>query len=280
MNGRPDRNRFQGRVNPKTAHGIVNGREPLAENGGDRTAVQVDVADAASAHLVKDGPGDHVARRQVGRRMVMGHESFLAVVDQVGALPSHRFRDQETGRAGDVKNGGVKLNEFKVRQDRPGPVGGRHPVAGGNRRIGGLLVKLADAAGRQDGGGGPNNQQGAFLPFIKKSSDHVVAGGKQVDQKVAFPNLDLPGLEHPGGKGTDQFRPAAVSGGVNYPRGRVAALPGEGQLPSLAVKGSAEFQEFGDAFRPLLHQEPGRRLRNQAGAGSNRILEVVFKGVA
>ena len=59
------------------------------------------------------------------------------VIDQVGALASHRFRHQERFPAGQGQDGGVELHEFAIGDRRAGPDGHRHPVGRRAGRVGG-----------------------------------------------------------------------------------------------------------------------------------------------
>ncbi len=51
---------------------------------------------AVHFHLVVDGPGDDVARRQVLQRVVALHEGRAVAAPQDRAFAAHRFGDQES----------------------------------------------------------------------------------------------------------------------------------------------------------------------------------------
>ena len=116
------------RVDAAAHAGGEDGRELLGEVRAHGFA-RIEEGAAAGGALGVDGAGDHVARRQLGVRMVAGHEPLAVGVDQHGAFAAQRLGGQRRGVAADVDGRGVELHEFGVgdqragqrRQPRPSP---------------------------------------------------------------------------------------------------------------------------------------------------------------
>ena len=95
---------------------------------------------------------DQVARGQLTRRVIPGHEALAIGIDQMRALTAQRLRQQKPRRARDIQRGGMELHEFQVGHLRARVPRQRHAVAGGDRGVGGVAKHLAGAAGgEQDG---------------------------------------------------------------------------------------------------------------------------------
>ena len=86
-----------------------------------------------------------------------GHEGDALLVPQHGALAPQRLRQQRPGHGRVVEGRGVELHELDVGHGRAGRQGHRHPVAGGQRRVGGDGEQLAGAAAGQHDVAGPHD---------------------------------------------------------------------------------------------------------------------------
>ena len=112
--------------------------------------------------------------------MLPDHEALPGAVEQVPALAPYGFTDQRQLTADarpEIEDGGVELDEFDVAEPRAGAQRDGHPVAGGDRRIGGHRVHLADAArGQDDGPGahGTHTAAGALAEHVQR--DPATAG--------------------------------------------------------------------------------------------------------
>ena len=108
--------------------------------------------DAGYLHLVVDGAGDDVARRQREPGVVFVHELVALKVLQDGAGAPHSLGDEEGGFFGRVvERRGVELHELQVSQHAAGAVNHGHAVAGGDDGSGGGGIDIAHAAGGQEG---------------------------------------------------------------------------------------------------------------------------------
>ena len=101
-------------------------------------------------HLTDDRAADDVARREFAPFVVIGHKAVAVFVDEPSAFAAHRFGDETAAPPGDVKNGRVKLDEFKVATDRSGAKRHRDAVAARDVRIRRFSVNLSETAGCQD----------------------------------------------------------------------------------------------------------------------------------
>ena len=106
-------------------------------------------------HALKNGAADNIARGEVGHRVLARHDAVAVAVAQHGARAAHDFADQEARGSGDVERGRMELYELAVRETRASAEAQRLAVTAGARRVGGLAVDLAGAAGR-------NNHRGCF----------------------------------------------------------------------------------------------------------------------
>ena len=75
------------------------------------------------------------------------NEALSAGIDQPGAFPSQRFRQQESWGTLDVERGRMELDELKVGDTSTGLEGDGDAVAGGDRGIRRLAKHLSRAAG-------------------------------------------------------------------------------------------------------------------------------------
>ena len=114
-------------------------RIEMGERQGHRAASALDLA--------RDAAGDDVARRQIARRMVRGHERLAARVDQPRAFSAQRLGNEKSRGARHVERRGMELDELEIGDARTRVVGERDAVARRHDRIGRLAKYLAGAAG-------------------------------------------------------------------------------------------------------------------------------------
>ena len=102
-------------------------------------------------HFAIDGPRHHIAWRQIGQRMVPGHECPAVARPQHRAFAAQRLAQEKRLGLGMVEAGGMELDELEVRERRSGAIRHGQAIAGGHVGIRGVEVDLAAAAGRQHG---------------------------------------------------------------------------------------------------------------------------------
>ena len=206
-------------------------------------------------HLEVDGPGHDVPRGQIAAGVVVLHELLAVQAAEHRALPAQGLGDEEPLGPGVIQAGGVELDELQVRHPRPGPVGHRHAVPGGDVRVGGVQVHLPATARSQDGGlglerdhrtvvGGEDVGPPAGFAVLGGSPGHA-RGEDQVHGEEVLQHGDVAAGGHRGQERLLHRGPGAV-GGVDDASLGVAAFATQLEVP---VAGAAELD-------PHLHQLP------------------------
>ncbi|MNN18905.1 hypothetical protein D3C81_1321250 [compost metagenome] len=96
VRGRHDRDRLVRDVDAQFQAARVDRREVFLQEGFGLVAdVQVDAVQAALLHLEVDRARDHVARRQLGTLIVLGHEAGAVGQLEQPAFAAHRLGNQE-----------------------------------------------------------------------------------------------------------------------------------------------------------------------------------------
>ena len=133
----------------RAAHGrqIVGNRVGKSSIAG---GVEPEVVEAAVDEPAADRPGHDVARREVGERVLVGHERDAVLVAQDRALAAQRLGEQRPRHRRVVQRGRVELHELDVGDRDTGPQRHRDAVAGRERRVGGDREALPGATGRDD----------------------------------------------------------------------------------------------------------------------------------
>src|SRR5439155_14021417 len=96
------------RVEPDRLARAPDRGEPRRETV-DTGGVEPQVVEAALVQTTADRARDNVARREVGERVLRGHERFTVVVAQDRALTTQGFREQRTRHRGMVERRRVEL---------------------------------------------------------------------------------------------------------------------------------------------------------------------------
>ena len=258
---RRDRQELGRRVEPELAAARHDGREPLLEELlAQVTGVEEDVVLARLLHPVDDGPGDHVARREVRERVTSLHEPHAVAVDQEGALAAHGLGDERLLAARprtEPQHGGVELHELDVGHHRAGPQRRRHAVAGRDRRVGGRRVDLPEAAGGQHDRTGHGGADAVHLALADDVQRHAADAGlvvlQQVHDERVLDHLDagvvLDAVQR-GDEGAGDLLAGGVPAGVGDPVPVVAALAGQLELALVVeVELGTEGDELADPRR-------------------------------
>jgi hypothetical protein len=150
-----------------------------------------------------------------------------------------RLGDQGARRARDVEAGRVKLDELEVSDGCACPNGHRQAVAGRHRRVGGLAIDLAGAAGREQHARRPEGDEFTALRLGQDPRHPAALGGEQVDGEGVREGGDpLVGAQRIGERPLD-LDARGVALGVEDSRERVAALA---RAAPAAVGGSIELR--------------------------------------
>jgi len=227
---RHDGDGLLGHVEAVLPAGGVDVREaPLQERRALVGDVEIGAGVAADLHLVVDGAGDDIARRQLGARIVALHERLARAVEQPRAFAAHGFADEERFRFGVEEAGRMELHEFHVADFEARAPGHGDAVARGDVGIAGVEVDLAGAAGGQqrvrrahgeDFVRGPVEEIGADAGVVAR---HLQPAGRdQVDRQGVFEHLHggLPADAR--GQDADDFRAGEIAAVQDAPDGMAA----------------------------------------------------------
>ena len=108
--------------------------------------VKIDVVLASLLHLVVNGTGDHVARRQRQARVILLHELLTSQVAQYAAVAAHGFGDQEGGTiAGMIQGRGMELDKLHVLDSTLGTIDHGDTITSSYQRIGRGAVNRTNA---------------------------------------------------------------------------------------------------------------------------------------
>ena len=113
--------------------------------------IQVNAIQPAFLHFKVDRAGDDITRRKLRARVVPGHETGPIGEFQHAAFSAHRLADEKRLGMRMIKTGGMKLDEFHVRDAATRPPSHGDAVAGGGIGIGCVEIYFARAARRQHG---------------------------------------------------------------------------------------------------------------------------------
>src|SRR5580765_1490977 len=114
--------------------------------------IEENISCSRPPHLGDDRAGNDIPGSKLGALIVIGHEPLTVFILEQSALAAHRFGEQESRSVFKAQGSRMKLDELHIRHLGPGKVCHRHTVAGGNRRIGRMLIKLACTARAHDHG--------------------------------------------------------------------------------------------------------------------------------
>ena len=254
--------------------------------------VEVHTVQAVFFHLEVDGARHHVARREFGARVVVGHKAVCPKVwwqQQAAAFAAHSLGDEEVFDVRVVQAGRVKLDELHVGHPAARAPGRGDAVAGGGVGVGGVEVHLARAAGGQNGVAGAEG-----LDLVPVHIQHIgpvaawrcvgrctgqLAAGDQVDQHVVLE-------EHDVGVGPRAFtqrglhRRASGVGHVHDAPVAVTTLARQVQLAVLGGKGHTHLAQPGNRRGGVFHGEAGGLQITQAGSGHQGVVHVGCVAVA
>ncbi len=238
---------------------------------------------AALGDLLLHAAGDDVARGEVldGGRVAL-HEPLAGDVAQDRALAARALgeQDAETGEAGRVE-----LEELHVLQRQALAPDDAHAVAGQGVRVGGGLVDLAEAAGREDHGLGLEDVQVAGGEFVgDHAGDLRVAVGvlhrDEVEHVELVEEVDAE-LDAVLEQRLQDHVAGAVGGVARAAHGRLAVVGGvaaEAALVDLALGRAVERQahvlEVDDRVDRLFREDLGRVLVDEVVAALDGVERV------
>jgi len=233
-----------GQVISKAQASLEDSREPPPDEIGVAMAqIEIHEVQPATLHLGIDRSRNHVARRQLGVRMVALHERGAVGQFQNRALAAKRLRDEKGLGGGMIQAGGMELIELEVCDRRARPIRHRDTVARRDVGVGGVEIDLAGAACRQHRGA-----RNHFADFVSVAVERIDApacarlsrGGsldQQIDRDMIFQSADV----GPRGSGLGQRTHYFAAGQVL--RMKHAAMA----MPTLLTQVVLEFAVVGSA---------------------------------
>ena len=251
------------------------------------TRVEPHVGVPGLDHPSGDRLRDDVAGGEVRQLVDALHEAATVPVDEERTLAPHRLGDQRLLAAGvraEPHHGRVELHELQVTQYGAGSVGHRHPVAGRDRRVGGLGEHLTESAAGQDDGPAPDGADAVTLALAHHvegdPGDATIVGEQQVDSEGVLDDLDLGRARHGGDQGPLDLGARGVAAGVGDPVAVVAALAGEAELAvRVQVEVRAERDQLPHRLGALGDQDPDRLGVARPRACDQGVLLVLRRGV-
>jgi hypothetical protein len=102
------------------------------------------------------------------------HEALEVDVAKNATLAAQGFAEWETWRAFDGQSGGVELHELQITKDSAGFARNRYAITGGDFRIGGIAVKLAESSSGEQNCASTELVAGAIVLVEKVKAYNVV----------------------------------------------------------------------------------------------------------
>ncbi|MNO74037.1 hypothetical protein D3C76_650220 [compost metagenome] len=269
---------------------LVDGREVLDDEIRRLVAdIQIHAVGAEPLHLVVDGAGDYVPRRQFGPLVEVRHKAAAVGTAQIGPFPAQGFGQQEVGIIGVEQAGGVELVELQVRHPAAGAPRHGDAVPRAHVRVGGVLVHLGGAAGGQCHETGADHLDLLDVAVPDIGAEHPVArqvqlaGGDEVDRVEALHQADV-GV---GADLIDQGELHRLAGGVRRVEdAAMAVTPFSGQVIVgfplgilFLIEGHALLDQPLDGVAGVAGGELHHGRVTQPGAGVERVAHMGFDAV-
>ena len=169
------RNRFTGNVDPQLHAAGIDGGEVFDNELRRFVAdVQIDALGPEPFHLMVDGAGDDVTRRQFGTGIEAGHKACPVGQFQYTALATHRLGNQKAFGLGMIQAGRMELVELHVGHAATCAPGHGDPVAGGEIGIAGIEIDLAGTAAGKHHERGLKNRHMARVAIEYIGTQHSI----------------------------------------------------------------------------------------------------------
>ncbi len=287
MRGGGHRDRLRDGVDAVGAAGGEDRREPLLPHlGAEVPGVEVHVLGALELHLPGDRLGDDVAGRQLGQFVLTEHETGAGGVHEVGSLAPHRFGHQRLlalGAGAEEQDGRVELDEFEVGHLGARPERQGHPVARGDRRVGGGGEDLPHAAGGEHHGRSVDGAHAVVLALahdVQGDALGTAVGIREQVQDQGVLDDAQGGRTHRLDERAGDLGARRVTAGVRDATAVVAALTGQrdrSRVGGVEVRAGVDQPAYG--VGALGDQGADRRRVAQPRTGDQGVVEVLLGGV-
>ena len=174
----------------------------------------------------------------------------------------------------------MKLDEFRVANERVQPGRPGYCLAAIAGRIRGRRVQPADAAGGDNGGAGGDFAPGAAAILRQHAAAAAITARQQPAPEPAFADLDMGRGPGRGGQGFDDGLTGQVAVDAGHACPRMRGFPG--QCPAsvgVVVEGDAERLQRAHLVGAGLGQQPGGGFVRKPGAGGNGVGGVQLRTV-
>jgi 3-dehydroquinate synthase len=278
VRGRPHRNPIAREVEARPPAHFRNQRKPFVDEVRVQTVQrQIDGLVRAAA-FTHDRARDAIARREITRRFVSGHERLARRIDELRTFSTQRLREEKPRLSLDHQRRGMKLNKLEIDDCRAGAVRHRDTISRRNLRVCGFVIHLPCTAGCEQHRSGNCGDQLAVTR--QKSSTHAAIG---IDHEINHARVIA--RRHAGQAG----RPFPENA-TDLPPGCVACMkhaPGTvGRFHrerEFSIRCAVELNSPGDQFahepRPILDENlDGVRIA-QAITGGDRVGRVQLRRV-
>ncbi len=202
--------------------------------------------------------------------MVIQHECLAGCIHQPGALATERFRQKKSRRVLHVEHGGMKLDELHVGHARSRAVRQSRAVSASDGGVGGLLIHLARATGRQQRRAGAH--QSGLAALVDEADTCAAAafdngaGGQRVLQ-----HLDLCSGSRPFPQHASDF-PARRVAGMQHAPDAVRALRSQGRTAArVEIESRAPLEQLQRVPRPAFGEHADRVLVAETVTGGEGI---------
>jgi hypothetical protein len=245
--------------------------------------VEIDAVDAEPLHLVVDGAGDDVPRREFCLRVEAVHEALAVREPQDAPLTAHGLGDEKALGARVIEAGGVELVELEIGHAASGAPGHGDAIARRGVGVGGVEIGLARTSRSQHHEACREEIHRALLDIQHIGPAAATLARDQVDGDVAFEDLDV--------RMTLRLFDQRVRNRASGRIGRVddaamAVAAFHGQVEVLVAIGRDEFGEAHakihqplDALAAVAHSETHDVLVAESGACLESVLDVCVDAV-
>ena len=223
----------------------------------DRGGVEPEVVEVAFDEATADRLGHDVTGREVGQRVLVGHERHAAFVAQDRALAPQRLGEERARHRRVVQRGGVELHELEVGDRGAGAHGHGDAVAGGEGGVGGDGEALTGAARRDEHVASPHRRRTLGRDPVDPHDAAVLE--QELGSQPAFADVGARTL-HRGDQRPLDFGAGGVTPRVHDPGDGVPALARAGEVVAAIglVEVRAQGDELADPGRTLAGQHPHR----------------------
>ena len=229
-------------------------------------------------HFADNGARDEIARREVARRFIPGHEALASFVDQPRAFPAERFGQEESWRAGHAHHRRMELHEFEIRNARAGIRRHRDAVAGGDRWIRRLAKHLAGAAGCQQRPSDSNHAAVTIARDVARATACAI-GHEELGRTGVLQDPDARVRAHPRPEQPADLAPRRIARVQDAPDAVRRFARQRGRAVTLAIERSAPREQLDDVLRTFANEHVDGSGVAEAVAGGQRVLRMQFRRV-